>query len=124
MPSIGSSRKIELQENEVDDMLGKVPGWITRNGIVLFSLLLVLLIFGSWVFKYPDILRARIVVTSVNPPANVEARTSGKIVRLFVNDNELIEKGKVLAMIENPAVFDDVMDLKHSLIFLDSISAA
>ena len=122
MPSIGSSRKIELQENEVDDMLGKVPGWITRNGIVLFSLLLVLLIFGSWVFKYPDILRARIVVTSVNPPANVEARTSGKIVRLFVNDNELIEKGKVLAMIENPAVFDDVMDLKHSLIFLDSIA--
>jgi len=122
MPSIGSPRKIELQENEVDDMLGKVPGWITRNGTVLFSLLLVLLIFGSWVFKYPDILRARIVVTSVNPPANVEARTSGKIVGLFVNDNELIEKGKVLAMIENPAVFDDVMDLKKSLMFLDSIA--
>ncbi len=122
MPSIGSSRKIELQQNEVEDMLGKVPGWITRNGIVLFSLLLALLIFGSWVFKYPDILRARIVVTSVNPPANVEARTSGKIVGLFVIDNELVETGKILAMIENPAAFEDVMDLKQSLVFLDSIA--
>lgn len=103
-------------------MLGRVPGWITRNGIILFAFLMVLLLFGSWVFKYPDIKRARIIVTSVNPPANVEARTSGKIVRLFVVDNQTIEAGKVLAMIENPANFDDVMQLKSSLAFLDSIA--
>ena len=56
-------------------MLGRVPGWITRNGTILFLFLLALLILGSWVFKYPDIKRARIVVTSVNPPADIEART-------------------------------------------------
>jgi len=121
MPSEGSPKKIELQNNEVEDMLGRVPGWITRNGIILFTVLIILLIFGSWVFKYPDIKRARIVVTSVNPPANLEARTSGKIVRLFVNDNELVETGQVLAMIENPADYDDVVELKSSLTFLDSI---
>lgn len=102
-------------------MLGRVPGWITRNGIILFLLLLALLIFGSWIYRYPDINRARIVVTSVNPPADLEARTSGKIVRLFVNDNELVESGTVLAMIENPAVFDDVMQLKEELVFIDSV---
>ena len=81
-------------------MLGRVPGWITRNGIILFLFLLVLLIFGSWVFKYPDSKKARIVVTSVNPPADLEARTSGKIASLFVVNNELVESGSVLAMIE------------------------
>jgi len=121
MPAEKSSRKVELQSNEVEDMLGRVPGWITRNGIILFLFLLALLIFGSWIFKYPDIKRARIVVTSVNPPADIEARTSGKIVRLFVNDNELVENGDVLAMIENPASYDDVMRLKTDLAFLDSI---
>jgi len=121
MPSEKTSGKVELQSNEVEDMLGRVPGWITRNGIILFMFLLALLIFGSWVLKYPDIKRARIVVTSVNPPADLEARTSGKIVRLFVNDNELVENGDVLAMIENPAAFDDVMRLKTELTFLDSI---
>ena len=121
MPAEKTSGKVELQSNEVEDMLGRVPGWITRNGIILFMFLLALLIFGSWVLKYPDIKRARIVVTSVNPPADLEARTSGKIVRLFVNDNELVENGDVLAMIENPAAFDDVMRLKTELTFLDSI---
>ena len=61
------------------------------------------------------------MVTSVNPAADLEARTSGKIVRLFVNDNELVESGDVLAMIENPATYEDVLLLKKELAFLDSI---
>jgi HlyD family secretion protein len=120
----GSSRKVELRRSELEDMLGRVPGWITRNGIILFVFLLVLLLFGSWVFKYPDVKKARIVVTSVNPPADLKARTSGKIVRLFVVDNGLVHAGEVLAMIENPASYEDVVQLKESLEFIDSISIA
>jgi multidrug efflux pump subunit AcrA (membrane-fusion protein) len=116
-----SSGKIELQSNEVEDMLGRVPGWITRNGIIMFLFLLALLIFGSWVFRYPDIKRARILVTSVNPPADIVARKSGKIVDLFVNDNDRVAAGDVLAMIENPASFEDVLQLKAGLVSLDTI---
>ncbi len=117
-----SARKVELQRNELEDMLGRVPGWITRNGMILFVFLFILLLFGSWVYKYPDIKRARIVVTSVNPPADLKARTSGKIVSLYVVDNEQVSNGDVLAMIENPAAYEDVVMLKESLIFLDSVS--
>ena len=102
-------------------MLGKVPGWITRNGIILFLFLLALLLFGSWIFKYPDTKKARIVVTSVNPPADMKARATGKIVRLFVNNNDAVQRGDVLVMLENPADYDDVAQLKSSLTFLDSI---
>lgn len=103
-------------------MLGRVPGWITRNGIILFLFLMALLLFGSWVYRYPDMKKARIVVTSVNPPADLRARTTGKIVRLFVNNNELVNTGDVLVMLENPAAYEDVVELKSSLTFLDSIS--
>lgn len=102
-------------------MLGRVPGWITRNGMILFFFLVALLLFGAWVLRYPDTKRARIVVTSLNPPADLRARTSGKIVRLFVADNETVTAGEVLAMIENPASFEDVTRLKNSLAFLDTI---
>jgi multidrug resistance efflux pump len=117
-----SSRKIELQNHEVEDMLGKVPGWITRNGMILFLFLMALLVFGSWVFKYPDIKSARILVTSVNPPADLEARSSGKIAELFVSDNDMVKAGEVLAMIENPASFGDVMQLKAAIGFLDTMN--
>jgi len=122
MSKEGSAGKVELQRNELEDMLGRVPGWITRNGMVLFFFLFALLLFGSWVFKYPDKKKARIVVTSVNPPADLKARSSGKISRLFIVDNEQVSTGDVLAMIENPADYDDVVQLKESLLFLDSLS--
>lgn len=122
MSEEGSARKVELQRNELEDMLGRVPGWITRNGMLLFVVLFALLLFGSWVFRYPDKKKARIVVTSVNPPADLKARASGKITRLFIVDNEQVNRGKVLAMIENPADYDDVIQLKESLSFLDSLS--
>jgi HlyD family secretion protein len=121
MPEAGSARKVELQSNEVEDMLGRVPGWITRNGIILFLILMALLLFGSWIFRYPDIKKARIVVTSVNPPADLKARTTGKIVRLFVDNDETVQRGDVLVMLENPASYDNVVELKNSLTFLDSI---
>lgn len=121
MSGDNSKMKIELQTSEIEDMLGRIPGWITRNGMILFFFLLALLIFGSWVFRYPDIKRAEIMVTSINPPANLEARTSGKIAALFVNDNEMVEAGHVVAMIENPASFNDVLQLKAGIAFLDSI---
>jgi multidrug resistance efflux pump len=120
MPEKETYKNVELQGGEVEDMLGRVPAWITRNGTLMFLLLVGLLIFGSWVFKYPDIKRARIVVTSVNPPADVEARTSGKIVRLFVDNNDRVKAGEVLAMIENPADYEDILRLKSELAFLDS----
>lgn len=122
MSKEGTARKVELQRNELEDMLGRVPGWITRNGILLFVFLVALLLFGSWLLKYPDVKKARIVMTSVNPPADLRARTSGKIVGLFVVDNQQVHLGDVLAMIENPATYEDVVQLKKSLEFIDSLS--
>ena len=121
MDKEGKARKVELHRKELEDMLGRVPGWITRNGMILFVFLFALLLYGSWLFKYPDKRKARIMVTSVNPPAELRARTSGKITGLFVEDNEQVSAGEVLAMIENPATYEDVVKLKKSLAFLDSI---
>ncbi len=121
MPKAGSSRRVELQRNEVEDMLGRVPGWITRNGIILFLFLMALLLFSSWVFKYPDTKKARIVVTSLNPPADMRARVTGKIEKLFINNNDSVQRGDVLAMLENPAEYEDVIQLKASMAFLDSV---
>lgn len=122
MPDELSTRKIELQKREVEDMLGRVPSWITRNGMILFLLLLMLLILGSWIFKYPDIREAEIMITSVNPAADIQARTSGKITDLFVRDNDVVEAGEVLAMIENPASYEDILRLKSGVLFIDTIA--
>jgi hypothetical protein len=44
--------------------LGKVPSWLIRNGIAMMMVLLIVLVSGSWLFKYPDIVSAPVVVVA------------------------------------------------------------
>lgn len=56
--------EIELHSKEVQELMGRVPSWMIRNGIIMVILLLAMLFAGSWFFKYPDILVTPVVVTA------------------------------------------------------------
>jgi multidrug resistance efflux pump len=70
--------------------------------------MLVLIIFAS-VFKYPDSVKSDIVITTENPPANLMAHASGNLQKIFVSDNQLVNSGDLMAIINNPADYNDVM---------------
>lgn len=112
---VEEKNNIELRSEEVEDILGKVPGWVTRNGIVMLFAIIAILLLGAWMFKVPDVKKATVYVTSQQPPADIESRTDGKVEKLLVNDNEEVEAGQVLAVIENPADFTDVQNLRRQL---------
>jgi len=107
--------KIELRSEEVKEILGHVPHWIIRWGIFLFFLCFALIIAGSWIFKYPYILTPEIYITTENPPHHVIARYDGRIAHLLVKDNTLVKSNQILALIENPAIYSDVVELKSHL---------
>ncbi|MEI7829521.1 MAG: hypothetical protein WCI31_07115 [Prolixibacteraceae bacterium] len=54
--------EIELHSKEVHDLLGRVPSWIIRNGMIMVVVILFILFTGSLIFKYPDIISAPVVV--------------------------------------------------------------
>lgn len=109
---------IETRSEEVQDLLGRVPSWITRNGIIMVVVILLLLITGSWFFKYPDIITASVVVTSDNPPVHLLARVDGKLTTIRVRDKEKVAQGDLLAMLESSVNYDDLMDLRKQLALL------
>ena len=106
---MADDKKIELRSGEVQEILGGVPSRMVRYGIYLFAAIFALIIVFSFVFSYPDILRSNIVVTTENPPATIVARATGKIDKLFVKDREKVSAGKIIALIENPANYDDLL---------------
>ena len=105
----------EIRSEEVQDILGRVPSWITRNGIIMVYAVFGILLIGSWVFKYPDFVIAPVVVTSENPPAGLLARVDGKISEIFVADKQKIEAGHLMARLESPVNYTDLCDLKLHL---------
>jgi len=107
--------QIELRSEEVQEVLGWVPPWILRAGITVLFVIVVVLFIGSWFYKYPDIIEAPLIVTSYNPPVQVNARVNGKITQLFVSDKQSVKASDYLAVIENPANINDVSQLKRQL---------
>ena len=107
-------REHEIRSPAVQDILGAVPNWILKWGITVVFFAVFLVVLGAWFVRYPEIIKARIVVTTANPPAPVVARTSGELA-LLVEDHAFVAKGDHLAVIRNPARLDDVLMLKEAL---------
>jgi len=115
-------KAIEIRSEEVNEILGRTPVWILRKGIILLSLIIVAILTGSWLFKYPDIIAAPIIITSQNPPSPLIAHTSGKIMAIYVKDQQKVKSGQYLAVLENTADLQSVLQLKALLMKGDELS--
>ena len=112
---MNEEEKIELRSEEFQEVLGTVPPWILRWGITIMAVVVVILLIGSAVVKYPDVIPAQVVLTGSTPPATIVAHASGKIKELYVADNQEVKTGEYLAVIDNPARTEDVLELKEYL---------
>lgn len=104
----------ELRSTEVQEILTFIPSWIIRWGISVFFITLLMILFASWFIRYPEVVNARVVVTTENPPASIIARTSGGLHK-FVTEGDTVKKGQYLGVIENAADMDDVLALKQQM---------
>jgi HlyD family secretion protein len=107
--------KIELRSEEMQDILTRPPHILVRSGISVICFVIILLFIGSFFFKYPDIVTGEIVITTENPPIWIVAKTAGKIKDLSCHNKSSVQQGQVLAVIENPAVTEDINKLKELL---------
>lgn len=118
---MSDERDFEIRSDEVNDILSKTPSWMVRTGSLLMAAVLSLIIAGSALFSYPDIISAPVIITSANLPANLIARRAGRIQIIISADRSNVLKGDVIAMLENPASYPDYLIAKElSLGLMDS----
>lgn len=109
-------KRFEIRSEPVQEILGNIPSWIIRWGITLFFSVILLLLVGSWFFQYPEVVpNLDVEVVTTQPPADVVARSSGKIESFFVTDKQKVKAGDSIAVIENPASSDDLFRLRDEL---------
>ncbi len=106
---------IELRSEEVQEVLGASPSWILRAGISSVFAVIFIVLTASWFFKYPDIISSQISLTTQNPPAQLRAMTRGKITHLLIKENQKVEQGRIIAIIENTSQYKDVLLLEAML---------
>src|SRR5687767_13011383 len=107
------NRSLLLQETkseEVQEILERAPGWLLNYGILVIAGFILLVFLGSIIIKYPDIIGARVTITTLDPPINIVARTAGKI-KFSTAEGQLVKKGDMLGYIESASVPKDVFRL-------------
>lgn len=112
-------KQIELRSEEFQEVLGNVPSWILRRGITLIAIIILIILAGSAIFRYPDIVTTNMTLTGSTPAASIVARTSGKIQELNITDKQAVQQGSYLAVIENPANTNDIQILKEYITLLN-----
>jgi multidrug resistance efflux pump len=109
------NKDIEIRSEEVQEILGTPPRWIIRWGITIMLMVVIVLVSGSYFYKYPDLITARITILSEYPPVQIVARSNGKLDQLFVANNQVVEDNQVLGVIENTASYADAYRLLEAL---------
>jgi multidrug resistance efflux pump len=114
--------EINEKSEYVQDLLGKVPSKILMYGSTLVLLFLLAALLLSYLIKYPDVVNARITLTSANPPVHVFSPVAGNLKQLLVADNQKVDVKTNLAVIDNAANLEDVQLLEQFLAGFDSVS--
>ena len=107
--------EIDTSSEAIHDYMEQIPSWILRWGISVIFLVLLSLGAISWFVHYPTLVTATFRLTSDNAPKPVVARAEGRLVKLFVKDNQPVLKDSILAFIEASADHAQVLALAQDL---------
>ena len=106
---------MDLRSEEVNEILSKLPNWMLRFGSIAIFIVLIFLLLISWLIKYPDLIETESIITTEIPPQKMFTNASGKIDSIFVKDSQNVNKGSILAVLENTAITEDVFYLNSIL---------
>ena len=99
--------------DELLDIVSEPPAWIMRGGSTIITGILLLCLVGTWVIKYPEVLKGNAVVTTSIQPIRVVVPVGGRMTSLLVKDQTLVKKGTVLAETENTTQLQNIPAMKQ-----------
>lgn len=103
---------LNLRSEEVQEIMNRMPHWTIRYGNSLMLSLVLIILFLSWLIKYPEIINAQAIVTTLPPPQKLIAKSNGKIEHLLIENGDTVLPGKAIAIMENTADYSDIFFLE------------
>jgi hypothetical protein len=104
---------------EIQEIVSYRPSFWVRWGMVVFFFLILLITAISFFIEYPDVVTARGTLIAVNAPKQIVIKNDGRLVKLAVQEKQIVKAEDVLGFMESTAMHEDVLKFAMEL---DSIS--
>lgn len=104
-----------LRSEAMSELISRKPSFWNRWALLILAFILVLLTSATWFMHYPDVIKTRATLVATNAPKEIFALQEGRLMRLFVRNNDTVEKADVLGFIESNASHDQVLLLEKKI---------
>lgn len=109
-----TAEDLEIYSESIRDFLERIPTWIIRWGITVLSFIILALLGLSYLIHYPEIINAPFTLTSIDAPKQIVARTDGRLLKLYITNNQKVTKGQVLGYLESTADYGEVLKAEQT----------
>ena len=109
------NKDLIIRSEDVQEILSSPPHILLSVGSSVIGGILLFLLIGCFIFKYPDTITSTVTITNTEPPIWIVAKTSGRLQELYVKDGQEVRADDIIAVIENPANTQDVLKLDSIL---------
>lgn len=99
---------------EVHEILSHVPNWMILWGNTFIFLILMGILYMSYLIKYPDVVAGTITLNSAHPPVPLVAKNAATL-QLLKKDKEVVMEDDIIGILNSETNFDDVLLLKLEL---------
>ena len=104
-----------IRNEQVSEIISNNPGFLVRNGISLFVVMLIGILAVCSFVKYPDIITTSAKLTAINPPKEIKAKVNGRLIKLFATENLQAKEGTVLGYLESTGNHQHIINLSNTI---------
>lgn len=94
---------IETHSEELKEVFGTPPRWLVRWGTVIACFSFIAMLMVAYFVKYPDVIKADLILSAPNPPVNLIADKTGLLDAVLVKDEQEVSEGELLLVYSSSA---------------------
>ncbi len=105
--------EVTLRDENVQEILTSAPHWMIRWGNILFLFIVLMLLFISWMIKYPDVVKSNVIIENKYPSQRIIYDKKFNIKEILVKENQFVKTNTPLIIKENNGDTNDLFVLSQ-----------
>lgn len=102
-----------LYSEDTQEVLSQVPPKLVSISLYCISIIFLILIFGSYIFRYPDSVQSEVLILPRRPTQPLIARSTGYLSSISYVNGSLVHRGDILAELQSSALANDVLYIEN-----------
>jgi len=109
------NKNFQERSEVAQEIISRKPDFFEKWSLMVFLILLLLLLIGTWFIRYPEIIQGNAILTGDNAPKEIVPKQSGRLTALFVKNNQQVKQGDIIGWLESNAATQEVINLSKKL---------